>query len=236
MNYTKNEILEQLDACAEAYMFPMFSNGYVYPIESRLTAYRDEERWAIVIEIIGFIGLRGKGHKGINNGLYVFGNCLDVPSGINNNNYILFTADSDEGPAFEEVYQESLNEQVNTMLIRSQKVRLPKDPAFYEAKRMELDAPPKIFIWEFLRGIRAECRHLFYATEEEIRARIPADLPCLLTVDEWRHNDYERGEIPSDVETFHLLADALEKGDAGLYQPTLRPNSYWKNWPEGGAK
>ena len=43
------------------------------------------------------------------------------------------------------------------------------------------------------------------------------------------------GEFPSDVETFQMLADVLVTGDIDLYKPTKRPNSYWKNWPEGGA-
>ncbi len=236
MSYTKQDILTQLDQCTEAYMFPMFSNGFVYPIASRFTAYRDEKRWALIIEIVGFISLKGKGHKGIRNGLYVYGNCLDVPPGINNDNYISFTSDSEEGPAFEENYQEHLHEEVNTMLIRGHKVRLPKDPEFYEAKKMELDAPPKIMIWEFLRGIRSEVKHLYYATEEELRERIPKDLPRILLVDEWRHNNLDRGEYPSDIETFPMVADVLVAGDPALYKPTLRSNSYWMNWPEGGAK
>ena len=235
MSYTKQDILTQLDQCAEAYNFPVFSNGYVYPIESRFTAYRDAKRWALIFEIVGFIGVRGKGHKGISNGLYVYGNCLDVPPGINTDNYISFTADSDEGPAFEEMYQEYLNEDVSTMLVRGKKIRLPKKEEFYELRKIELDAPPKVMIWEFLRGIRAKCRDLFYATEEELRARIPDDLPRILTIDEWRHNDITRGEYPSDIETFPMVADVLAQGDPALFKPTMHPNSYWKNWPEGGS-
>jgi len=236
VSFTKEEILNQLDECAREYMFPVFSNGYVYPIASRFSAYRDDERWALIIEIVGFIGLKGKGHKGIRNCVYVYGNCLDVPPGINNNNYIQFTSDSDEGPAFEETYQEHLNENVHTMLLRGHKIRLVKDEEYYESKKMELDAPPKIMIWEYLRGIRSEVKHLYYATEEEIRERIPKDLPRILTVDEWRHNDMDRGEYPSDIETFPMVADVLVTGNAELFKPTLRSNSYWMNWPEGGSK
>jgi hypothetical protein len=49
----------------------MLDNGYVHLVDSRLSAYRDNERWAIVIEVIGF-NYRGGGSNGIDNCLYIF--------------------------------------------------------------------------------------------------------------------------------------------------------------------
>src|SRR4051812_19259689 len=52
--YTADEILERLDADAAATRFPMLDNGYIYPADVRLLAYRDAERWAILIEELGY--------------------------------------------------------------------------------------------------------------------------------------------------------------------------------------
>jgi hypothetical protein len=63
------EILKQLDKCAKEFTFPMLDNGYVYPAGTKLTAYRDEKHWVIIIEVIGF-SYRGGGHNGIS--AYIF--------------------------------------------------------------------------------------------------------------------------------------------------------------------
>lgn len=232
--YSKKDILHQLDHCAGAYTFPMLDNGYVYPIDSRLSAYRDDKRWVVIIEVIGF-SRRGKGHKGINNGLHVFGNCLDFAPGTNNTNFIPFSSDSHEGPAFEKEYRESLNPNVNSIFLRGNKIKMPRDIEFYEDQGIELDVPPNIMIWEFLRGIRNKYRKYFWATEEEIRDRIPEDLPLILRLDEWYHNDLAADENPSEIETFQMLASVLETGDVTLFKPTEKPNNHWSNWPDGGS-
>ncbi len=62
--FSSEEILSQLDKCAAEFTFPMLDNGYVYPVDSRLSAYRDEARWVLIIEVFGF-NFRGGGHNGI---------------------------------------------------------------------------------------------------------------------------------------------------------------------------
>jgi hypothetical protein len=232
--YSKKDILHQLDHCAGKYTFPMLDNGYVYPIDSRLSAYRDDKRWALIIEVIGFSN-RGRGHKGINNGLYIFGNCLNFTPGTNNDNFICFTSDSFDGAAFEQEYEESLNPEVNTILLRGNKIKMPKDIDFYEDQGIELDVPPNVMIWEFLRGTRKEHREHFLATEEEIRERIPEDLPLILRLDDWYHNDLAADENPSEIETFPMIASVLETGNIKLFAPTKKPNNHWSNWPDGGS-
>jgi hypothetical protein len=41
--------------------------------------------------------------------------------------------------------------------------------------------------------------------------------------------------LPSAYETWQLIAKVIATGDTLLYQPTLAPNSHWKNWPESGS-
>lgn len=234
MKYTKKDILDQLDQCADGFTFPMLDNGYVYLVDTRLSAYRDENRWVLLIEVVGF-NYRGGGHNGITNCLHLFGNCLSIPPGTNNDNFIYITDNSSEGSTFDEEYMESLNPEVNTFLIRGKEIKINHSPSYYASKEIELEQSPKIKVWEFLRGIVPEYRSDLLATEEEIRSRIPRDIPLILTLDEWNHPDLVNGETPGGNETFQMIAEVLEKGNAQLYKPTQKPNTHWKNWPEGGT-
>jgi hypothetical protein len=232
--YTANDILAQLDKCAEEFTFPMLDNGYTYPVKSRLSAHRDDNNWALVIEVFGFHNRAG-GHDGIHNCLHIFGNCLDFEPGTNNSIFLYVTDNSPEGEAFEQEYGDSLNLNVKTMLLRGESIQIPRDPEFYVSQQVELEASPEIKIWEFLRGISNDYRDSFLATEEEIRARISKDLPGIIRLNEWFHADLADGEKPSDCETFQMVARVLETGNLTDYRPTKMPNNHWENWPMGGA-
>jgi hypothetical protein len=232
-NFTAVEILQQLDKCAEDFTFPMLDNGYVYPVDSRLTAYRDNSRWAVLIEVIGF-NFRGGGHNGITNSLHIYGNCLNFPPGLDNGNFLFITANSDEGETFDEEYQDSLNPNVHSMLLRDRKISISHDPEFYTSRDITLEDDPRIKIWEFIRAINMDYKELFHATEEEIRQRLPQDLPAVIRLNEWYHNDLAAGEKPSENETFKMIASVLETGNKNLYKPGKTSNNHWSNWPDGG--
>jgi hypothetical protein len=212
----------------------MLDNGYIYPVDSRLSAYRDNKRWALIIEVVGFHYQAG-GHDGINNCLHIFGNCLEFEPGTDNSNFLSMTDNSEDGDPFDEEYMDSLNPEVKSLLFRGQKISISTDPEFYMQKEIELEDPPKIMIWEFLRAINGDYKEQFLATEDEIRQRIPNDLPLILKLDVWHHNDLADGEKPSRNEPFQMIAKVLETGNANLYTPTKEPNNHWRNWPDGGA-
>ncbi|WP_370425301.1 DUF7003 family protein [Tenacibaculum dicentrarchi] len=232
--YTSKDILKQLDKCAEGFTFPMLDNGYVYPIHSKLSAYRDEKRWVLIIEVIGF-NYRGGGHDGISNCLHIFGNCIDTEPGTDNSIFLYFTDNSPEFPTFDEEYLESLNPDAKTMLLRDKGIEINHNREFYLNKGIELEENDKIFIWEFLRGLEPEYNKEFEATEKEIRERIPADLPQIMELNKWNHPDCADSEIPSNNETFKQIAKVLETGQNKYYKPIEKHNNHWKNWPEGGA-
>lgn len=232
--YTSKDILEQLDNATTQFTFPMLDNGYLYPVTSRLSAYRNDTDWRIVIEVVGF-NYRGGSHNGIENGLYIFGSGLTHRPGLDNANFLHFTADSEEGSTFDPETESFLNPAVSSMLLRGGQIQLSKDPGFYEAKGIHLEEPGKIMIWEMLRGLLPEYREQLLATEEELRARIPGDLPLFIRLDEWYHPDIANQERPGQNETFIMLADALETGDKKLFKPTQSANTHWSNWPEGGT-
>lgn len=50
----------------------------------------------------------------------------------------------------------------------------------------------------------------------------------------YNQNQYQDNR-PSSYETWKLIAKVIATGDASLYQPTLEPNTHWKNWPDSGS-
>lgn len=232
--FTAKEILEQLDSASKQFSFPMLDNGYVYPVTTRLSSWRNDSLWRIVIEVIGF-NYRGGGHSGIENCLYIFGNKLDHKPGLDNANFLSLTADGPEGNAFDQQTESYLNPAVGSMLVRGNPISYSHDPAYYAARGIKLEEPGKIRIWEMMRGLMPEHRHQFLATEEDLKQRIPSGLPLFIRLDDWNHPDLANQEKPGKNETFIMLADALETGDKKIFKPTQKPNTHWSNWPEGGT-
>lgn len=237
--YTREDVLGLLDRCAEEYVFPMLDNGYVYPADARLTAYRDEARWALIIEVLGF-NPRAGGHNGISDTLYCFGNCLPpAPSGIFPAGAladdVFVTGDGPEDPTFEEEFGEHVRESARMVCVRGRMVPLNLRPEILRDKGIEPEEPPKVHGAELLRYLVTEHRELLLATDRELRRWIPPGLPLVLRLDEWHHPDIAGGEQPGGSPTFRMVADVLVSGDPSRYHPTYAPNTHWSNWPEGGS-
>lgn len=118
--------------------------------------------------------------------------------------------------------------------LRGREVCLPTDPQAYRAAGIELRSPPDVWGFEALCVLLPDYRALLLATEVERRAHLPADLPAILHLDEWRHPDLADDELPSHTETFRQLAAVLCTGDPAHYAPTVPPNTHWRHWPHGG--
>jgi hypothetical protein len=230
-SFTTTEILDQFDACIRECTFPMLDNGCVYPVDVRLEAYRDETRWAVVIEVVGF-HYRAGGFDGISNCLHLFGNCLKRRPGTANEDFLYPTSD---GSQFDHEFGATVRPDAKSIRIRDMDVPLRLSQSAFEAAGIDLLEPPTVYIYELLRLLSRTHRRLFLATEEELRDRVPPDLPMILRLDEWHHPDLAGDELPSENETFQMISDVLVSGDAGVYQPTLVPNTHWSNWPAGGT-
>lgn len=232
-HFTAAEILTQLDNCASDYIFPMLDNGYVYPVTSKLSSYRDDQRWVIVIEVFGY-NYRGGVSDGISNCLHVFGNCIDYPPGTYSGNF-LYPIDQHAEQAFHKSDDEELlNPKAKKFLLRNQELVIQHHRAHYEQRGIDLESKEEIYIYEFLRGLLPEHQQALLAKESEIKDRIPSDLPSFIALEEWNHPDCAAMEIPSENESFILLSKALESGNKDLFKPTLSPNNHWSHWPEGG--
>ena len=229
----KEEILEQLNQCNSDYTFPTLDNGYIYPAGTKLTAYRDDKRWALIIEAIGF-NYRGGGHNGISNCLHIYGNCLNYSSGTQNENFLYLTNDSKGCETFDDEEWFYLNPKCSNFTLREQTLPIIHDRNQYITSGIDLEDSEKISAFEFLRLLDSLYHDKLVATENEIRERIPTDIPKVLELKEWFHPDVINGELPSENETFRQIAEVLETGVIAHYKPTQQPNTNWKNWPDGG--
>lgn len=232
MSFSAREILAQLDACAERYEFPMLDNGYVYLAETRLHVFGDSDRWAMVIEVLG-ANNRADGHGGIDNCLHLFGNCLTVEPGTCNEGFLYPTSDGPEGPTFDA--GQAVRREAKTIRIRGEVVEIPTREVLRNSNGEVIWRGRKLENYQLLRALVPEFRDRLLATEDELRRFIPPDLPEVLRLEDWFHPDLCENEIPSENETFQLLAEMLASGDPGVFQPTAEPNTHWTNWPQGGT-
>jgi hypothetical protein len=232
--FTATNVLDQLDQCAEDFTFPMLDNGYVYPAGVRLSSFRDDRSWAVIIEAIGY-NPRGGGHNGIANCLYCFGNCLARSPGTANEDFLYLTGDGADGVVFDTEYDSIVLPEAKSIRIRGQSISIGLTQAILEDEGIGLAEPPDITAADLLRYLMRHHRRLLLATQEELERRLSHAPPPFLTLNEWNHPDLSKGERPSQSETFQMLAKALETGDRAYYAPGLKPNTDWRNWPEGGT-
>ena len=227
---TTQAILDQLDACAERLAFPMLDAPGFRLAAARLHAYRDDSRWALLIETLGCHEF-GAGHEAIDNCLHVYGSSLHRPPGVLAEDYLFPTADGDEGPTFDD--RQYVRRTARTLRIRGRSVPLPDQSPLYDLESRPLAYGRRWRDYELLRWLVAGHRAELLSTEAERRARVPADLPEVLTLDAWHHPDLGSEVLPSASETFCQLAEVLATGDVSRYRPTQPPNTHWSCWPAG---
>jgi hypothetical protein len=218
-DYSVSEVLTQLDEGARLdgdLTFPMLDNGYYYPVDQRLHVYRDTGRWALIIETLGYNPRAGD----LVDVIQKFGNCVGKP-GFEDEDFLGRIENTQELDAIASGDRDW--RRASGISVRGKTLPIP------------VEARPGLQLWELVRLVVPTDRLRFMATEEELRARVPVDLPRLLVLDEWNHPDVLNNERPSDSETFQQLATALVEGDATRYRPSQTPNTHWSNWPGGGS-
>ena len=232
-SFTEDEVLSQLDACAADFTFPMLDNGYVYPADVRLSAYKTEQYWALIIETLGSDFRAG----GVSNALYCYGNCFTQSPGLGEGRILPVMNDAFNDAIFDE--EDRWDVQKEKGLLRVGGEMIPYDVSIEKLLEKGIGEDTwdtdGVTITELVRSLVPEHHALLLATEEELRQRLPFDLTLLLRLDEWHHPDLVEGELPSGNQTFQMIADVLVSGDSRHYQPTQPPNTHWSNWLEGGT-
>lgn len=204
-------ILEQFDASREDATFIDLDHGYYYTIDSRLHAFSDGARWALIGEVVGYNPRAGN----VIDVIHVYGNCLTIGE-----------------PGFE---NDDFHSRINNMdEIDNDEEEFISGPLDIRGTRVEIAAETGDDLDEVFRKLVPEHRELLLGSEEELRRRIPADLPEILTLDEWNQPDLFTTP-PSESETYQLLAKALATAEPSHWQPTLAPNTHWSNWMLSGT-
>jgi len=241
-----DHILSVLDACCDAFTFPMLDNGYVYLAATRLSLYRTSADWAMVIEVFGFSPRSGLPDTNI----HTFASTLyhrDTPEQYakreayesylanNPNNEFRFVNPIERGDWQDDENDEFVSEDATLIRLRGQEKPLPSIDE-YTRRGILLEDAPRIRVFELCRYLADSARQEVLATSNERRVSVPPEIPQILQLEEWHHpNVVDDDDRPSGSETFQQLAKVLATGDVRLYQPSQAPNTHWRNWPEGGT-
>ncbi len=238
------------------HFFIDFEHPYFYTAGTRLTLFADEKRWAIVFEKAGY-------STGNNCGeieFAYFGNCLqNLKSGIagdettSNMKTVILINDTDLEQIDDGEFEELVSKDKNKIKVRDTLLTIEHDTSTYQAKNIKLhdyDNPKGLIDFpSLIRFLDEEYPAVFRATDEELRACLPSDLPKLMQINQWHHKAYykhkyknspntyaveEVGTKPSDYETYKMIADVLVSRDTTKWKPTLQPNNDWRNWPKAG--
>ncbi|WP_089406744.1 DUF7003 family protein [Granulicella rosea] len=240
-----HEILAILDRCCDRFTFPMLDNGYVYLAATRLSLYRGTEEWAIVIEVFGF----SPRSELPDTHIYTFSNALhdrDSPAKyVNEKAYYQYLANNpsnesrfvfpiEAGEWQDDQDCELVAAGAKEFIMRGHTLPLPA-LAEYAKREIELQASPRIKVFELSRFAADVARDSVLATAQERRLSVPPSMTQIFQLEAWHHpNVVEEDVRPNGSETFQQLAQVLATGDTSLYRPSLPPNTHWRNWPEGG--
>jgi len=237
-------ILATLDECCRAFTFPMLDNGYVYLAATRMSLYRSDEDWGLVIEVFGFSprGFTPDNH------VHTFSSRLaNRPTSDdyvsveahrtflernprNDSRFLHPIGDEFQDPDDDELVASG----ARTVVVRGNAIAVPERAAF-AAVGIELEDAERIQTFELCRFLAEVERDAVLATPEERRRCIPDELELILTLDAWNHPDVADDELPSESEAFRQLAEVLVTGDVSRYTPSLEPNTHWRFWPGGGT-
>src|ERR1051326_8830794 len=104
LNMNPSAILAQLDQAAQDFEFPMLDNGYVYPADTRMSIFRDETRWLMMIEALGVGNRANSGVDLFCNCLHLYGNALHRQPGTNGGDFLYPIPSLPEDPLFADEY------------------------------------------------------------------------------------------------------------------------------------
>ncbi len=113
----------------------------------------------------------------------------------------------------------------------SEYYKLNIDPLISKKKDEFID------ITSYLKYLHAHYPHLLFTSEESKKEFLDEDIPKLMELNEWYTEDCMYnwdggyvGTLPSQIETYKMLAKVIVTGDTSYYKPTIKPNTHWSNW------
>lgn len=241
------EILNSLDSAGSNIyqFFPNFSNENYNYIGSKMTLYKADSLWAIVFEEVIFNINEARVEIILN----YFGNCLsnmDIISSqgrkhISNMKRVYLTEENDVLKLCDNFPFVSTTCKFIKIGGRQLEINhnygdyLKSNNIPYKSQKRLND----IDITSVLRFLYEKDPSVFHATETGKTSFFNDNIPKLMELYKWHHKEYfclteheYIGTPPSQYETFQMLAKVIESGDTTKYNPTLEPNTDWRNWTD----
>ncbi|MEY1556777.1 hypothetical protein AB3Y40_14180 [Yoonia sp. R2331] len=236
-------ILGVLDRSAEAFMFPMLDNGYVYLAASRMSLFRSDEHWAIVFEIFGFSPRAGHPDLAIVT-ISSKPSDRDKPSDYASdeayNHYLEYNPYWDMRnfwPISNDDWIDKDNPEIvseqGEIVLRGTSLKIPQSSAYATTGVVLKEEQPTVF--ELCRYLAYHHREAILAVNTERRVSVLPEMKQIMLLNEWHHPDLINGQFPSQTTTFQQLARVLESNAPELYSTEESANNHWRNWPEGGT-
>lgn len=246
--FTANDVVGFLDRYMvenPTWQFIDLAHPHVYTANSRLTLYANETQWAIVSEVSGFNQRAYRFYLT----LTFLGNCLERLKRVSHQNRHTYNIDVitliEQFALLGAVEHFAKSAAPVDIDVRDRSVQVPAQVSTFVPKVHAGSWPKGAEPQDLGRYIAYEYADLCRATDAEKRAHLPANLPELMTIDQWHHRKWsyvhgaERpeptGTAPSSYETYRLVAEVLATRDPSRYRPTLPPNNHWSNWPAAGS-
>ena len=238
-----DDIVDVFDRAAEQLRFPEPEHPYSYLIAARLHAFSDTERWALIVDTVGY-------HQRA-------ANVVDVLHGLGNR--LIGSTESWASRFLNRIdnFQDLFEDEPGSLRFR-------QVPIMIRDQAVSVDAAAATPPQDLFRLLAPDHRDLLLADETELRQLVPADLPEVLRLDDWHHTalrvqqpgpERERQrrlhdnlarhtppdkrvpfEVrPSDSDTYRQIAEVLATADRSHYRPARPGNTHWGNWPMSGA-
>lgn len=240
-SFTKDSILETLDLYADKIKFPgLLDDEIVIPSACKMKTFRNRDRWAILIEEVSY-----SFYDGFVTMVTVMSNfgksVLEQVRDMEKNQFKFFPISFVPGKELltidklhHEVVDDYLQENMDSILIRGKEIKIRYDKKYYEDRGVKVKDFPKIHGWEYLCALTKDYKSELFASKEELSSCFPYDIELLFELDDWNHPYiFAKAELPSQNETFQLVADALVS-NTNFIKPTLKPNTDWEEIWAGG--
>ncbi len=178
--------------------FILLGDDYSYLLDSRLNIFRNNEKWAIAVERLGYSSREGR----ISLKIIYFGNCLydfEEYNGEKLNEYSIYLVDDD---SFENASDgENVKYDAEFILVRDKPLQISHNKLDYQKAGIVLgDFKSGQITWaEAGRLLVSQYSETFRALDSELYKSIPSDLKKIMVIDEWFHKDYALLPIQSSL-------------------------------------
>lgn len=209
-------------------------HGYFLTAGNKIHIFADSKRWAIIFEVNDY---NNRLNQAQIQQIYI-GNCIKYNKEKNSN--LEYISNINFLPIIDELeFEKAMENQTNNKFIniRNKKVRFENDYKKYEKLGIKINDSnytAKISLGEFIRYLQETNPAILNATQKELKANIPKNIPYLTTINEYHYASFYNKELtPSKQETFLLIAKILASRNIAKWQPTLKANNHWSNWVSG---